>query len=295
MICVAAVSCGAERVETKGGEIRFSAPLTRGTAISDADGVASAGGFTVWAYSHPGAWSDAAARTAIFEGTAVTRPGTEWSYGTARQWPVGMNISFFAFAPAGTAGLSVSATDGVPEITFAVADDITAQTDLLIAREMFDAQGPSPVPVVFDHALARVEFSAVKSPETAGEVVITAARLEGVADRATAPMLSPVEWSTEEEEGSYRLESGVGLRPGVALSGAAQPLTAAGWAMFMIPQGLSAATMTVEYSVDGEELSWSGPVPSAGWSAGRRYDYLITIDRVSVDLTEIVFDLESGN
>ena len=306
LISIAAIACRKEIVETKGGKgsgIGFTTLLTRGTAIDDAAGVANAGGFNVWAYSHTGSWSTALSKTIIIDndvsgsyGHVTSADGITWDYGTPREWPGGAGevVSFFAYAPAGSATVGYDVNE-VPVVTYTVSSVIANQTDLLVANPVLDCTGPDPVTMGFSHALSRIHFSALKAPEVLEEIKITSVIFNNVYSEGSAPLQLPVVWDVDYTPGkvsSYTVSILNGVLNDVALTDAGQPIS--NGMLFLMPQTLlTDAEMTVTFTVDGEILSWTGVLAAPyreEWEPGKSYNYQLFIDGESVQV--IVIDSE---
>jgi len=300
LITVTAVACRKEIVETKGKlPIGFSTLVTRGT-VMDVTGVAAAGGFNVWGYSHVGNWALALnpAKTTLFNGSTVTSAdGINWDYGTLKSWPNGENVTFFAYAPAGSATSVSYSADLVPEITYSVPIAIANQIDLLIANEMLDCTGPNPVQVIFEHALSRIKFSALKAPGITGEVKITEIKFKNLYYEGSTPLEIPVNWNVNPGVRDYTLLIAAGLID-VSLENYEQVISANNGMLFLMPQELQRLVdipeITVTFTVDGQPLSWSGVIfPSSEWLPGKSYAYQLFIDGESVQvIVKDVIELE---
>jgi hypothetical protein len=292
LLASAALSgCGSESVESSGktgtrAAIAFSAPRTRANPISDAAGVAARGGFNVWAYNHAEAWNPSAPGTPLFSGATVTSPdGVSWTYGVPMTWPGGYS-SFFAYAPAGAA--TVDAGAGVPVMNYAVNADPLQQTDLLTATPVTDMVPPAAVPVVFEHALTQVYFSAYKSADILGDVRITSVTLGDVYSSGSTPMSIPAQWSGQSGPTGYTVDiAGGGLRGDRLLTTAPQEITSLAGRMLLMPQALDGGNnprLTVEFLVGTTAMDYTLDLtaPSGGWGAGRSVNYQLSVDGSTV-------------
>jgi hypothetical protein len=285
------VSCNKETIEKpgeQGEEIGFAVHfthdegLTKGSVITDAAGVATKGGFDVWAYFYTGTWSSVPAKTGIFVGTQVTSldGGLTWDYGTLQLWPLGKRVSFFAYAPHGSATSSSFDAQGVPIINYEVPVNVTNHVDLMIADQRLDLFGPAPVDEQFSHALSQIRFSAAKVGYMTNNVIINSIEVSSVKYSGSTPLQLPVVWAVNPTTRSYALSIGNGLLSSTSLTATMQEILTAGQAMFMMPQTLDAAAqITVSFSRDNLNLNWTAPLPApVVWLPGKSYNYQIVVD-----------------
>jgi hypothetical protein len=307
---VLVVSCSKQTIETppatdgEGEIIRFTTPgvLSRGSEITDKAGVATAGGFAVWALNHSGLWASGSAKTPIIDTTGdgygvVTSSdgGTTWSYGTPAEWPLG-RVSFFAYAPyttfAGslTGSLTVISPDaeGVPQIRYRVPREAVEQVDLMIADPVYNRLGRDPVTESFHHALSRVRFTAAKTSDLASDVVkVLLVRIDDISCEGTASLKTPVVWTPIATSQNFPLATvDNGSLQDLALTTSQQNLHTTTGTMFVLPQTLGSGTanLTVTYQINGLQLSWAGKLPTTAWEPGKAYLYqlLIGTDMVMV-------------
>lgn len=305
VVIAALVSCEGEYIERSGdgAGISFATYLTRGTSIANAEGVADAGGFSVWAYSHTGPWNTAMDKTIIIDNTNsgyahVTGvdggSGITWNYGTTQAWPQNKNVSFFAYAPYGSAVWSGGV--GVPEITYEVPIAVGSQKDLMIATQQIDrTSSPNPVNMVFNHALSRIKFSALKSSDwNDKEIIIESVELKNICYKGTVSLQTPISWAVDNvNKRNFTVSTGNGLLS-TSLDVQATELTTSDGMLFLMPQTIpSDALMIVRYTIDGNAIMWQGSIPSSpgAWLPGKSYNYKLLIDGELVMI--ICADLES--
>jgi hypothetical protein len=97
--------------------------------------------------------------------TEVSKNGNKWEYSPLRYWPGVGSIDFYAYSPAKAIGIdswqviSDAANDTTAaRLIYSVSTDQKKQEDFLVASA-FDKTA-NPVEIVFEHALAQVEFKA---------------------------------------------------------------------------------------------------------------------------------------
>ena len=260
--------------------------LARGYEINNAADVATRGGFDVWAYSYTGTWSSLPTTTGLFVETNVTSSdgGLTWDYGTPQKWPPGKSVSFFAYAPHGAATPNGFDAQGVPKISYEVPANVGSHIDLLIADQRTDLSGPDPVDEQFSHALSRIRFSAAKAGYSANNVIITSIEVSTIQYSGSASLKLPVVWTPTPATPAtrdYTLSTGNGLlRNDISLTTTMQDVLTTGQTMFMMPQTMDAAArITVSFSVDGLNLSWTAPLPApVTWLPGKSYNYQLVVD-----------------
>lgn len=286
------VSCSNESVEIRGEEqvkVGFSTLLTRGSSINSAADVASAGGFSVWAYKHTGPWTTAIDKTILIDnaggyGHVTSVDGVTWDYGAPQYWPLVKKVSFFAYTPHGYASWDGTLTnDDIPVIECTVPLTAADQKDMMIAVPVYDDKGPDPVQENFHHALSRITFSALKADNLENKVVkINSIAINGVNNKGTTPLLTPVVWSVNElSKQDYKLSVLGGSLNNISLTiSTDQDLLPSGGTLFMMPQTFpSGANLVIEFTNDGKNLRWSGEIPApTTWEVGKSYHYKLLID-----------------
>ena len=141
------------------GAITFHASEVDTKAV--VDNVNALGSFSVWGWYA----ADAAGTNAyqVFDGTQVTKSGTEWKSAEARYWVKGKMYDFYAVHPA--TGITAECTsEGVLTVTDFVADQMgTNAVDLLTGapnpNDITATGQAQTVPLQFRHELARVRVT----------------------------------------------------------------------------------------------------------------------------------------
>ena len=308
IIAATIVGCtGHESVEKPGDNtstIGFSTLLTsRATAITTPALLAAAGGFKVWAYSHPGDWSTAIQKNALLNGTSITSDdnGATWTYDSPAEWPEnGDNVSFFAYSPPGSA--TVSTASGTPRISYTVDPQPSQQKDLLFADQLFDQASSTYVPLgrkvnlYFRHALSQICFSACYTGTKAGEVRVTRVTLKNVYSTGDAAITTPADWAVDTEMDDYTLQTGGEGLQNVALSDTPADISTENGMLYLMPQTVSRAIdqiiMEVTFNIDGGELTCTTPLLApADWLPGKSYKYQIELDDNAIEVIVIDSDI----
>ncbi len=315
LLCAAALSCTGERVVTpddgESRRINFSTrlegePITRGAVLSDPAGLAARGGFDVWALSHPALWNTNPAKTALLDNVKVTGAdsgsGLVWSSAATAEWPHDRYVSFFAYGPAGSATVGTPSSAGSPTLSFEVNGSVAAQTDLVVAKPIFDQtgagySGSKPVPLIFGHALCRIVISGVLLNGTGRSVSVKSVTLGGLYHTGSIDLgARTLAWNVDDTSTtSYTLTAGSELAD-VPLSATAANLTTATGYMFLVPQTLERAagldpTMQVTLTEQGAETVYPSLVFSpAEWLPGKSYNYQLVVDGDQVRLVLVSVD-----
>jgi hypothetical protein len=322
LLAAAVVSCGDESNEKNGvgnPQIGFSTQLpTKGSMTNSPAGLAGKGGFNVWAYTHSDTWVSATDKTALLDGTTVTGSddGQVWSYGAPADWPISGYVSFFAYAPASSATVTGTTSDGIPALNYTVSSDATSQNDLLFASPIYNQRGAmysyaKNVSLYFNHVLSRISFSGLLLNERENRIIkVKQVVLNGIYEKGSTALSYPVSWTPDEGSlSSYTVGIETGELADQRLTNNAEDLTTANGYLFLIPQiiardtGLD-PTMDVTLYIDnspddgednGVDITYSSIVFSPGeWLPGKSYNYQIILDgdhlRIIVIDTDMVLE-----
>lgn len=312
LIGVVALSCGketTERGDEQAKQISFSPLLTRGSTINDPGGLATNGGFNVWAYRHAdNKWASSSTKTPLLNAATVTGSVNgsviTWDYGTPVLWPFNEYVSFFAYGPADNATVNGSTTGGIPIIDFTVETAVKNQTDLLIASPIYDQLGVSyslskPVNLLFNHALSRVVFSGLLlNTGDTREIKVKSIKLNGIYNSGSVAVSNPVSWTVSTTSTSdYTLNIAGGNLKDIAISNTAQDISTDDSQLFLIPQTIARAlgedpTMDVVLNIDGDDMTYSSLVFSPDkWLPGKSYNYQLIVDGNDLQLIMIDGDM----
>ena len=241
---------------------------------------------------------------------------TPWVPVANYYWPKNGTLTFAAYSPYGTTGVSYGAT-GFKFENYTVADAAT-QADLLYSERTYDQAKPTDpnfegVDLQFNHALASVVFTAktdnaayatdgfefTLNAITVQKVAATGTFEQGLADAdaAVTPAVTATEnkcWTvTGPADQSYVAYTGGSL----SLDNSVQTVpftTDHNTHLILLPQQLTAAELVVNYTVTNTntsavlEQTSTLPLTTATvseWLRGKRYTYNITFG-----LEKIFFD-----
>ena len=245
-------------------------------------------------------------------------------------WPDG-TVDFYLNMPAAPKGVTITGHDG-GKFTFTYTSPTTAKTqqDILFAyRQMTKEQHkgflPNGAPVLFNHALTAVKF-AVGNVE--GEnVVIKEVIFNNLVDGGTCEITPASEDNYKDDKTNY---SSAGVTKWTNPSVSHTPITSEAYdgtvdynasdkkfggswysagnednlndadgtqTFWLVPQAFdanSAVTLTIKYTVNGEEDEWTidfGKAlgeKSVNWQAGELRTYTIRVDDVNVKIEDTV-------
>lgn len=221
--------------------------------------------FLVW-----GGYGDNASSinaTNVFDGETVTESNGVWNYtGGTRYWSAGKTYNFYAVYPADVVAVS---TDGSITVTnFDCSKTGDAAVDLMTATATgitYTAeQTPQPVAMKFSHLLSKVNIVATVE---GGNATVTKIVFAGMA--TSGDYSSTGVWNNTQKSNFTKETDQILNAEGIDLLGD----------MLLIPQDVSGFTVTVDYTMDGEEQSSKTvtlPTAISQWQAGQSYKYTLT-------------------
>lgn len=214
------------------------------------------------------------------DNVAVKYSGGLWGYTGDYFWPINgsQNVSFTAYAPAGTSGVTLSGS-GITVSGFIPASTPTDQIDLLYAAPTnFNrtGSGASGVALTFNHLLTQVVFAistdipAADNP-TIVSIVLTIPNGIGAYNGTT--------WTASADAKSYTIFNNNALSSTAVMS---TPL-------LMIPQTLPVGTnANVTFSVKGVSTSSTVDLSSLAvvksWEAGTRVTYSVAFNNADLKI-----------
>lgn len=267
------------------GAVRFTATAewaqTRGMPIVSATDIPGMGVFAYYTGNGAGnTWATLGATTApnFMNNVQVTNNAGTWSYANTVYWPAAAdaNVSFFAYSPyAATAnGISVSATTGMPSISYTVPTNCSDQPDLMVSAMITDRNqsnnGGSPVTFQMKHALTCIGFKASGNGEQINKIQITGVRTSGTLTTAADGTFSWDISTATTGDFEATVDAGVYLDP------SSQLVNTGGGYLMMIPQTLPAGAKLIIGVDDGRadvEFDLGGLI----WTAGQRINYSLEI------------------
>ena len=271
---------------------------------------------TVYAHNTGTTDFDASASTStpnVMYNQSVTKDGSGWTYTPPKYWPDGdPKISFFAIAPDPTVpanGIAIVATNnsytGYPKFIVTPPANPVSQKDIVVTSAMNRKKDDGAVPLIFNHAMAKVDFSAsyVYSGSTLRYARVTRLQLKNVLPSGTltitnaAPYFS---WSAVTGTATtYTLSTGNGALSGANLeeagTGTRTRITSDTGTLMLVPQEANnvSVQLTVEYNEGSGDKSASleTTITAAKWNGGEQTTYNLKID---LDKLTIVYRGNDG-
>lgn len=222
------------------------------------------GDFQVWG------WYDGdgtAAPNNVFDGTVVYKDAG-WNYTDGvRYWKAGETYNFYAVYPTDVKA-NVSSEGTITVTNFDCSKTGTEAVDLMTATATgitYTAeQTPQPVAMKFSHLLSKVNIVATVE---GGNATVTKIVFAGMA--TSGDYSSTGVWNNTQKSNFTKETDQILNAEGIDLLGD----------MLLIPQDVSGFTVTVDYTMDGEEQSSKTvtlPTAISQWQAGQSYKYTLT-------------------
>lgn len=267
-------------------------------------------------------WSatEGSAKPNYFYDMELVRSGSSWSYSPLKYWPAtGNYLTFFAYSPysgdssvSSNLALSSQTTAGVPTLSYTIENSIDAQVDLLRATPVYDQQRTdSPVTLDMQHALTRVDFTAVLSSDEAGKsytAKVESIEISDVFNSGTLDLGSG-EWNLVTTTDTYLIDSSSGLNTDSDNNvfntetetdyTTSRLLLDTGDYMFVMPQEFSDdAKLILTVRLEGGEMDETVAAEfvlsdlNSPWVAGQGITYQFTITGKAIGLT--ILEWEDG-
>ena len=258
--------------------------FTRGTQITDADGMSSSFGVTAFLGSQK-----------YMDHVEIKKSADSWKPETDYFWLNGKPLDFYAWYPynptEGTSGIPAGMTlkqENFSSISYTVPTDVSKQEDLMFAvnknaSEPADGKATS---LDFKHSLAAVKFVVGDLPTG---VTVKSITLKGVKVTGSLNVNAINQnWVLEGDAKDMQLVSD-------ATAGTDDKLPAEGEAFFMMPQTLpdDAKVEVVVEDEKGTKVTLTGALQDATaaeqeknkWEAGKTYTYTINLSGVTAEIT----------
>ena len=148
-----------------------------------------------------------------FDGTTVTKSGSDWTYTTPVYWENGYNYSFVAIAPAGFGTFNAPTTVGqYGSIDF--TND--GETDLIYdvngehASKAVSTEGqcPAAIDFTFNHLLSRVKFTFTNAMDDGSTINVTGVTITNANTKATATLGATATWALADDNAPAALNFG---------------------------------------------------------------------------------------
>ena len=246
-------------------------------------------GICAWSLPEDRPWeTDRDRAEAFLVDERVACEGAEWGMDRRVEWPAATRrLSFLGYAPYDAA----SGCDRTGGVRFTGVDTSVDRTFLLYTDPLADVSkftGGGVVPVVFRHALCKVDFRVHRTPAGGGTITVRRTEFESVRHRGDFASLRDPQWLfTDEAAPELFFEGEAEARSSI------RPV---GEARFLIPQRLDCA-VRVEFDYVNP---WGGTLRQqlstrpldAVFEAGRHYTCTLTISPDEVLFLREAMNLE---
>ena len=214
---------------------------------------------------------------------------TLWATAVSQYWPLAGSLSFYAYSPASSSGVSISSA-GVSAEDYTIQTAAQMTTDLCYASASVAdcASHPDYVPMTFSHALSQVVFrvKAAGYYSTASSTVTLEMSSLSMSGIYSVGDFSGGSWENQNTEQTYSLSSST---TALTYDGSNNPETIEVCSYLFLPQQLGPnAAINVGYSiiqtVSGTNYTLENapvtiPLGSSltEWQAGKKYIYTLNI------------------
>lgn len=189
-----------------------------------------------------------------FNGTTVTKSGSEWTYNGNVYWENGYNYSFVAIAPAGFGTFNAPNTVGQwGSIDF---ENGEGTTDLIYAIDgtyatsavSTEGQCPRAINLTFNHLLSRVKFAFENAMDDGSTINVKDVTITNANTKATATLGATATWALAADNSTASLAFGNVILDDPATDYAAG-VTKATDHKYMIPATSADQKYTVTFTV----------------------------------------------
>ena len=149
-----------------------------------------------------------------FDGTTVTKSGSDWTYTTPVYWENGYKYSFVAIAPAGFGTFKAPSTvgehgsidfengDGTTDLIYDIDD--TYATNAVSTTTVC----PGPIGFTFNHLLSRVMFEFKNAMDDNSTINVTGVKITNANTKATATLGETATWALADDNAPAALNFG---------------------------------------------------------------------------------------
>ena len=314
-VLLAIIPTACNKSEAAGAGSDSGKPLSFNTYVSETKATQltseSITDFGVYAYyTQANAWSNSARPNFMYNQLVSGSRGSGFSYTPVKYWPALKNakISFFAYAPYGTAenGISPRSTNtdsGVPDIVLASPDGSCNFPDLVVAEPVYNAglqETGGSIMFQFHHTLSKISFQARLAGSDEG-YDNTSIYLNSLLLSAEYPVsgvldLGSGSWSNVEPGRRLVMSKYIGTGDNGLLLSSTRQAAGDDYCILTIPDNRKEYILSVSYTVitpdealPGGKLSNSYTVNqsfSFETEKGKAYDILISVSPSAITFGE---------
>lgn len=228
-----------------------------------------------------------------FDGTTVTKSGSDWTYTTPVYWENGYKYSFVAIAPAGFGTFNAPSTVGeYGSIDF---ENGEGTTDLI-----YDINGtyatnavstttgcPAAIDFTFNHLLSRVKFAFENAMDDGSTINVKDVTITNANTKATATLGETATWALAADDSTASLAFGNVILDDPATDYAAG-VTKATDHKYMIPATSQDQKYTVTFTVTRnhsgvtDEYIHSVELPAVTMEQGKSYQFVAELNAQNI-------------
>lgn len=228
-----------------------------------------------------------------FDGTTVTKSGSDWTYTTPVYWENGYNYSFVAIAPAGFGTFNAPNTVGQwGSIDF---ENGEGTTDLIYAIDgtyatsavSTEGQCPKAINLTFNHLLSRVKFAFENAMDDGSTINVKDVTITNANTKATATLGAKATWALAAGNSTASLAFGNVILDDPATD-YAENVTKATDHKYMIPATSQDQKYTVTFTVTRnhsgvtDEYIHSVELPAVTMEPGKSYQFVAELNAQNI-------------
>lgn len=228
-----------------------------------------------------------------FDGTTVTKSGSDWTYNGNVYWENGYNYSFVAIAPAGFGTFNAPNTVGEwGSIDF---ENGEGTTDLIYdingtyATSPVSTEGSCPpaISLTFNHLLSRVKFAFENAMDDGSTINVTAVTITNANTKATATLGQTATWALAADNSTASLTFGNVILDAEATD-YAKNVTKATDHKYMIPATSADQKYTVTFTVTRhhsgvtDQYNHEVELPVVTMEPGKSYQFVAELNAENI-------------
>ena len=247
---------------------------TRGTSVE------SINDFVLYSYSYSGTMSSSATKVSVNE---TVSSSNNWK--SQKQWQKASdNMAFYAYN-AGNTNATFSLSGDNPTLSYTVADAVTDQQDLLVAKNVgvTGVNTNTPISLSFNHALTAVQFGI---GSTMAKGTITKIELRGIKNSGTYNYSNDT-WTSQSGDKTYTLDNlNIDISGNKGTTSATKLITGQSGSdnlMLLMPQTLgenAKLVVTIVSNGTSHDLTMN---LSGTWSPGHTVTYSLSTEKETGD------------
>lgn len=228
-----------------------------------------------------------------FDGTTVTKSGSDWTYTTPVYWENGYNYSFVAIAPAGFGTFNAPTTVGqYGTIDFNNGEgttDLIYDIDGTYATSPVSTEGQCPpaINLTFNHLLSRVKFAFENAMDDGSTINVTAVTITNANTKATATLGETATWALAADNSTASLTFGNVILDAEATD-YAENVTKATDHKYMIPATSADQKYTVTFTVTRhhsgvtDQYNHEVELPVVTMEPGKSYQFVAELNAKNI-------------